>query len=74
MTLSAQETHDLIRSIKLVDEFFHQNTNKTAVWFKTPNPLLGSVEPIDFFLCGRGHRVLKFIETSIEENKGWDEK
>lgn len=45
---------------QLVAEHF-EDPYKTALWFKTPNPLLGNVSPRDMIRFGRYSRLLKFI-------------
>lgn len=58
---------DLIDSIQMVRDILDSN-EKTALWFITKNPHLGNSVPINFFLNGRGHKVLKFIKGAKEEN------
>ena len=67
--MELKEMQDLLESIKLVQDFFTLNPEKTALWFTLENPLLGNVKPIDLFFRGRGHKVLSFIKNSIDENK-----
>jgi hypothetical protein len=58
----------LQETIYRLDEFFKDHPHKTAKWLTTKNPLLGNVEPINFFLIGRGHRVLYFVICSLDSN------
>ena len=39
--------------IKRVSIFFGGSTEKTVLWFITPNPLLGNMIPTQFYLTGR---------------------
>src|SRR5205807_352757 len=38
---------DVATTVSLVAEFFGGDPEKTSLWFSTPNPLLGSIPPID---------------------------
>jgi len=58
---------DLIDSIQMVHDIFDDN-EKVARWFITKNPHLGMAIPIEFFMNGRGHKVLKFIKGAMDEN------
>ncbi|SMC62024.1 hypothetical protein [Polynucleobacter kasalickyi] len=54
--------------IALVHSFFNDQT-KTMLWFKVPNPLLGDVAPRDMIKVGRYKKLLKFIQTALEEGR-----
>jgi hypothetical protein len=43
--------------------------DKTILWFRVPNPLLGGISPKDMIKVGRFKKLLKFIQTSLDENK-----
>jgi uncharacterized protein (DUF2384 family) len=45
----------------LVAAYFDGDIEKTALWFKTPNPLLGDISPRDMIRFGRYKRLLKFV-------------
>ena len=47
--------------------FFNGDAQKTALWFKTPNPLLGDVAPRDMIRLGRYDKLRKFIVNAIIE-------
>lgn len=55
-------------AIGLVHGFF-KDESKTILWFKVPNPLLGDVAPRDMIKVGRFKKLLKFIQTALEENR-----
>jgi len=59
----------LVKSIDLLTAFFQGNKDKVAAWLSTKNPNLGKTTPLDLFFRGRGHKVLLFIKSSLEENK-----
>jgi hypothetical protein len=47
--------------------FFDGDPIKTALWFKTKNPMLGDVSPRDMVRLGRTDRLRKFIITALAE-------
>lgn len=51
----------------LVAEAFDGDVNKTAMWFKARNPLLGDVSPRDMVRLGRFDRLRKFIIGAMKE-------
>jgi hypothetical protein len=54
----------------LVAGFFSGDQAKTALWFRTANPLLGHLCPNDLVRMGRAERLLRFVEGQLEENVG----
>ena len=52
----------------LVAEFFDGDAVKTALWFRTLNPMLGDLSPRDMIRYGRYKRLQKFILEAREEN------
>jgi hypothetical protein len=55
-------------AINLVGGFFNDQ-NKTILWFQVPNPLLGNIAPRDMIRIGRFDKLLKFIQTALDENQ-----
>jgi hypothetical protein len=55
-------------AINLVGAFFNDE-QKTMLWFQMPNPLLGNMSPRDMIRVGRFGKLLKFIQTALDENK-----
>lgn len=53
---------------QLVAEFFAGDQEKTALWFGTPNPMLGDLSPRDMLRFGRYKKLLKFILNAREES------
>lgn len=45
----------------LVAEYFGGDIERTALWFKLPNPMLGDLSPRDMIRYGRYKRLMKFI-------------
>jgi hypothetical protein len=56
-------------ALNLVAGFFNKDEKKTILWFSTPNPLLGDMSPRDIIRIGRFKKLLKFIQTALNENK-----
>ena len=56
-------------ALNLVAEHFKGDATKTALWFTTPNPLLGNVTPRDMIRFGRYNKLFKFIFNALAENK-----
>jgi hypothetical protein len=55
-------------AINLVGGYF-KDLNKTMLWFQLSNPQLGGMSPRDMIRVGRFKKLLKFIQTALEENK-----
>lgn len=55
-------------AINLVGSYFN-NLEKALLWFQVRNPLLGNMSSRDMFRVGRFKRLLKFIQTALDENK-----
>jgi hypothetical protein len=51
-----------------VDSFFNDEA-KTRLWLITKNPMLGNVAPAHLIASGRADRLMRFIETSLRENR-----
>lgn len=49
--------------------YFNGDTAKAWLWFKTPNPMLGFVSPLDMIKVGREKKVMNFIDNALNENK-----
>ena len=68
-----KELHERIKAwailLNLVAEYFKGDGTKTALWFTTPNPLLGNVSPRDMIRVGRYKKLFKFIFNALAENK-----
>jgi uncharacterized protein (DUF2384 family) len=55
-------------ALNLVAQFF-RDEQKTVLWFKTPNPLLGDIAPRDMIKIGRFKKLRQFILQALSENK-----
>lgn len=54
-------------AINLVGSYFKE-PDRTMLWFQVPNPQLGGMSPRDMIRVGRYKKLLKFIQTALEEN------
>jgi uncharacterized protein (DUF2384 family) len=67
-----KELEDRLRewavALNLVAQFFGDE-QKTVLWFKTPNPLLGDITPRDMIRIGRFRKLRRFIQTALSENE-----
>lgn len=55
-------------ALNLVAQFF-KDEQKTVLWFKTPNPMLGDVPPRDMIKIGRFKKLRQFILQALSENE-----
>ena len=54
-------------AINLVGSYF-QDAEKTILWFQIPNPLVGGFSPRDLIRLGRFNKLMKFIQSALDEN------
>jgi hypothetical protein len=52
----------------LVAQFFGGDVAKTALWFRTRNPLLGDITPRDMIRFGRYEKLQQFVLDALNEN------
>ena len=52
---------------QLVAEVFNGNIEKTALWFKTDNPLLGNLSPRNMIRVGKYKKLHRFIMEARED-------
>jgi hypothetical protein len=55
----------ILREVRLIMDW---DLMKALTWYRTKNPMFGNVSAEDLVKCGRGHKVLQFIEYAEEEN------
>jgi len=56
-----ERLQEIAITVNMVAKFFDGDTNKTVLWFKTRNPLLGDISPKEMIRLGRYERLRKFI-------------
>jgi hypothetical protein len=71
--ISKNDIPELLIAHGHVLKFFEGDTKKALLWFATPNPMLGDITPTDMATMGRVKKLLKFVETAVNENKGVDQ-
>ena len=49
----------------LVAEFFAGDATKCALWFRTPNPLLGEISPRDMIRLGENRKLRSLVMDAI---------
>lgn len=64
----ADRVQEWALALALVAQYF-KNEQKTVLWFKTPNPLLGNVAPRDMIRVGRFKKLHRFILNALNENE-----
>ena len=52
----------------LVAQFFEGDVRKTALWFRTQNPLLGNISPRDMIRFGRYIKLQRLVLDALGEN------
>jgi hypothetical protein len=63
-----QRAMEWATALNLVAGYF-RDQEKTLLWFRTPNPLLGDITPRDMIRIGRFPKLLRFIQTALDENE-----
>jgi len=66
--LSASDREDgIATAFALVAEAFSGDADKTALWFRTKNSMLGDISPKDMIRLGRFDRLRRFIVGALAE-------
>ena len=63
----AQRLEEIANIANRITSVFDGDANKSALWFRTPNPMLGEIAPRDMLRMGRYKRLVKFINESLKE-------
>jgi hypothetical protein len=63
-----QRFEEIANICGLIAEFFHGDVKKTALWFRTKNPMFGHVSPRDMIRYGRYGKVHRLVMDALEEN------
>lgn len=58
---------EIVATFDLVVQTFDGDAEKTALWFRTKNPMLGDIAPRDMIRLGRFDRLRRFIIGAIAE-------
>jgi len=54
---------------KKLREFFNYDLEKLWLWFYTTNPSLGESSPCQLIYKGREEKLIKFIESALNESE-----
>lgn len=52
---------------KVID-YFKGDMEKVILWYRTSNPHLGWMQPVEMIVLGRERKLNKFIKNTIEGN------
>lgn len=63
-----ERLQEIANICELVAQHFRGDIRKTALWFKTKNPLFGNISPRDMIRYGRYERLRRFIMDAMAEN------
>lgn len=58
---------EIALTCNLVAQAFDGNVEKTALWFRSKNPMLGDISPRDMVRLGRFDRLRRFIVGAMSE-------
>jgi uncharacterized protein (DUF2384 family) len=64
----AERVQEWAIALNMVAQYF-QDEQKTVLWFKTRNPLLGNIKPRDMIRVGRFGKLQRFIQNALDENE-----
>lgn len=51
-----------------IKNHFNGDTKKAWLWFKTINPALGGITPLEMIKQGRVEKLKKFIDSRLEDH------
>lgn len=63
-----ERLQEIANICELVAQFFKGDAAKTALWFKTKNPLLGDISPRNMIRYGRYEKLRRFIMNALDDN------
>ena len=63
----AQRLEEIANIANRITSVFDGDAMKSALWFRTSNPMLGEISPRDMLRMGRYKRLVKFINESLKE-------
>lgn len=64
----AKRLQEIAVICELVAEYFNGDVEKTALWFKIKNPMLGGMSPRDMIRLGRYQKLIKLIQNALVGN------
>jgi putative toxin-antitoxin system antitoxin component (TIGR02293 family) len=66
----ADRLEEIANIANRVAALFDGDVQKTALWFRTPNPMLGDVSPRDMLRMNRYRRLAKFVTEAEQGRRG----
>jgi hypothetical protein len=73
-SLIPREVRDRLEEIanicNLVAGHFGGDAQKTALWFRTKNPVLGDISPRDMIRYGRYEKLRRFVNGAVSDDAG----
>jgi hypothetical protein len=66
----ADRLEEIANIANRVAALFNGDVPKTALWFRTPNPMLGDVSPRDMLRMNRYKRLAKFVTEAEQGSRG----
>jgi hypothetical protein len=60
---STYSIEDARTAVELVMGFFDDDCAKVMLWFNTPNPQIGGVQPVDFLAIKGSQKLLELVKT-----------
>ena len=63
-----ERLEEIGNTANMVAEVFDGDVAKTALWFRTLNPMLGDISPRDMIRLGRYDKLRKFIVNAVAGN------
>jgi uncharacterized protein (DUF2384 family) len=63
-----QRVIEWARVFELVARFFDNDPEQTAKWFRTPNYMLGGLEPRHMIQFGRAGKLIRLIQDELAGN------
>jgi hypothetical protein len=64
----ANRLAEIANIAELVAQHFEGDGAKTALWFKTKNPLFGGISPRDMIRYGRYVKLQRFVNEALEHS------
>jgi hypothetical protein len=64
----ADRLAEIANIAQLVAQYFEGDAPKTALWFRTKNPLFGNISPRDMIRFGRYEKLRRFVTEALGQN------
>jgi hypothetical protein len=64
----ADRLAEIANIAQLVAQYFEGDAAKTALWFRTKNPLFGGISPRDMIRFGRYEKLRRFVTEALGQN------